>query len=486
MNTRAESPRVAFVVDHPQRDLAGVVLTAFEMCQRGATCHLVPLNVQHREIWSLAPQMVVLNYLRRNNERFGKQLMEAGISLAAMDTEGGVWPDVEHYAEILWQDAEVRRRVQLACMWGPHLADAMVERGTLARSQVAVTGCPRFDLYHPLWNGVTESTRDRQVPRVLINTNFSISNPRFATPEENARHLQEHLGWPGERLKDYVEAEEQAISLVIALARDLHRDYPSIEIVLRPHPFENLERYRVPLGDAPRIRIENATPVQGEIAAASVVIQRSCSTAIESGLAGVPTLSPQWVPAPWLMPTAESVSDSCASYQDLRERLDAVFHGSYRSPDVIQTAIGEVVREWFYRNDGLAHDRVSKALLQSLNGNGHVDRRRCLRHLCGLDGSSGFGAGRLGGELRYALGLSPDWSFMQFRRMPNTEWTRTGKYFGVPEVEELVGSIQRARATRGEDTRPVHVRAARQTGEYLRPHEGHSVTLFCDHATVAA
>ena len=142
------------------------------------------------------------------------------------------------------------------------------------------------------------------------------------------------------------------------------------------------------------------------------------------------------------MPTAESVSDPCASYQDLRERLDASLDGSYRSPDAIQAAVGEVVREWFYRNDGLAYDRVSTALLQSLNGNGHVDRRTCLRHLCGLDGSSGFGAGRLGGELRYALGLSPDWSFKQLRRVPNTGWTRTGKYFGVPEVEHLVASIQ--------------------------------------------
>lgn len=477
---RPSAPRVAFVVDHPQRDLGGIVLTAFEMCQRGATCHLVPLNVQHREIWSLAPRMVVLNYLRRNNEQFGRQLTQAGITVAALDTEGGVWPDVETYAELLWQDAELRRRVPLLCMWGPQLANALIDSSTFTRNQLAITGCPRFDLYHPLWQGVTEKAPDQPVPTVLINTNFSVSNPRFATSEENARHLQEHLGWSSERYQEFVDAEQQAIALIIEMARHLHRDYPSVQIVLRPHPFENLERYREPLRDAGRIRIENATPIQREIAAATVVIQRSCSTAIEAGMAGVPTLSPQWVPAPWVMPAAEAVSDPCESYQDMRQRLDAVFEQAYRSPDAIQAAIGEVVHDWFHRNDGLAHERVSSALERLLPETGHVDVRRCLRHLCGLDGSSGSGATRIGGELRFRLGLSPDWSFRRLRRMPNTEWTQTAKYFGVREVEQLTGNISQVRAARGDGTRPVRVLAAREVGEYLRPHEGHTITLRCD------
>jgi surface carbohydrate biosynthesis protein len=472
--------RVAFVVDHPQRDLGGIVLTAFEMCQQGATCHLVPLNVQHREIWSLAPQMVVLNYLRRNNEQFGRHLIEAGITVAALDTEGGVWPDVETYAELLWQDAELRQRVPLLCMWGPQLADALVESGTFTRNQLSITGCPRFDLYHPLWHDVTEKAPEQPVPTVLINTNFSVSNPRFATTEENARHLQEQLGWSFERYKEFVDAEQEAIALIIEMARQLHRDYPSIQIVLRPHPFENLDRYREPLKHARRIRIENDTTIQREIAAATVVIQRSCSTAIEAGMAGVPTLSPQWVPAPWVMPAAEAVSDPCESYEDMRQRLDAVFDDAYQSPDAIQAAIGDVVRDWFHRNDGMAHARVTGALQHLLPKNGHVDRRRCVRHLCGLDGSSGLGATRIGGELRYLFGLSPDWSFRQLRRMPNREWTRTAKYFGVPEVERLIGNIRGVRAARGDQTRPVLVLAARDTGEYLRPHEGHAITLRCD------
>jgi hypothetical protein len=180
------------------------------------------------------------------------------------------------------------------------------------------------------------------------------------------------------------------------------------------------------------------------------------------------------------MPAAEAVSDPCESYEDMRRRLDAVFDEAYQSPDAIQAAIGDVVRDWFHRNDGMAHARVTGALQHLLPANGHVDRRRCLRYLCGLDGSSRLGPTRIGGELRYRFGLSPDWSFRRFRRMPNTDWARTAKYFGVADVERLIGNIREARAGRGDRTRPVQVLAARETGEYLRPHEGHAITLRCD------
>jgi len=46
-------PRIALIVDHPQRDLAGLVLTAFEFCQNGAVGHLVPAADRGRGIWAL-------------------------------------------------------------------------------------------------------------------------------------------------------------------------------------------------------------------------------------------------------------------------------------------------------------------------------------------------------------------------------------------------------------------------------------------------
>ena len=68
------SRRVALLVDNPYRDLPGLVLVATRLCQEGVICYLVPFNLQGSEIWALAPDFVLLNYLRTVNEGFAHQL----------------------------------------------------------------------------------------------------------------------------------------------------------------------------------------------------------------------------------------------------------------------------------------------------------------------------------------------------------------------------------------------------------------------------
>ena len=60
------SPRICLVVDHPDRDLDGLVLLATRLAGLGAEAFLVPLYHLY-EIPFLAPDFVVLNYLRPSN-----------------------------------------------------------------------------------------------------------------------------------------------------------------------------------------------------------------------------------------------------------------------------------------------------------------------------------------------------------------------------------------------------------------------------------
>lgn len=91
--------RIALVVDHPQRDLPGLLLVAFELCRRGAVCHLIPLNLQEREIPALAPDFVLLNYVRMFNYELGRKLVRARVPIGMLDTEGGVWESPGSYTD---------------------------------------------------------------------------------------------------------------------------------------------------------------------------------------------------------------------------------------------------------------------------------------------------------------------------------------------------------------------------------------------------
>ncbi|MBW1856432.1 MAG: hypothetical protein JRJ00_17540, partial [Deltaproteobacteria bacterium] len=136
--------RIALLVDNPYRDLPGLVLVAWRLCQNGATCYLVPVNLRNNEVWSLAPDFILLNHFRTIYEDFVKNLMEAGILVGILDTEGSVFspvpteanirlnnhvqnkqetiPAMEEYALSMVHDKQLRHKVATYCAWTPTFA----------------------------------------------------------------------------------------------------------------------------------------------------------------------------------------------------------------------------------------------------------------------------------------------------------------------------------------------------------------------------
>jgi surface carbohydrate biosynthesis protein len=483
--------RVALVVDHPDRDLAGLVLVALELARRGVACHLVPMNLQAREIWALAPDLVLFNYLRASNEVFGRQLAEAGIAFGVLDTEGAIWSTPEEYASLLWKDAALRRQARCVCMWGASLAAFVVGQGLYSDEQVVVTGCPRFDLYAAPWRRLREDVDEalrRPARRILINTNFSVSNPRFTTADKCVAMHHTVLGYSQAELRHVVDAEAAAIRAVGSMAARLGDRFPELEIVIRPHPFEDPAPYESAAARRRNVRVNQIESIQAAIFGACAVIQRSCTTAVEAGLAGVPAFSPQWIAAPFLMPLAEAASVPCASFEDLTMHIGAIVDGTYRTPPETSRAIDDVMRECCVAADGQAHRRVSDAVFRALErlalapapasesealsvsslaavsqaaataAPSRIDYRRCRQRLYGLDAladaSLGASPDPLSGAVRTArpegalaraarharlrLGLSPEWSFTRMREVPAQDWMNGRKHFDAALVQRLV------------------------------------------------
>jgi len=476
-----KSPRVAIVVDQPQRDLAGVVLTAMELARSGAVCHLVPGNLKKWEIWSLAPDFVLMFCLRRGYERFIEQMVAAGVGFGLMDTEGGVWPNPEEYGALLVAPS-LLHQAAVACMWGQGLSRYALGAGLLREDQVRITGCPRFDFYHPAWRSVLKdgaSTNGHK--RILINTLYTEANPRFGTHEKMHEHMTKLFGWSEERAQWSLDTERRAIALILEMVRALSRDFPEAALVLRPHPFEGVELYRDQLAGIPNLEINDSGPVQSQLFRASVVIQRSCTTAVEAGLASVPTLSPRWVPAVYEMPMAEAVSVPCADYDALRSTVSDVLSGTHQASPRVREDLAKVVGEWFHRIDGESYRRVSDAILASLPEHRRVDRRACERILYGVDGGTESVGARTTSRVRLALGLSPFFSFTRLRDDITDEgWSQSGLFFGVEDVQTLVEKIASAKRERGGAVRPMRVELARDRGEQTRGYPGHSVTLALD------
>lgn len=461
--------RIALVVDNPSRDLPGLVLLGSRLATGGATVYLAPMNLQAQELPALGPDLAVLNCLRRTNQELAAALLDAGVRLAVLDTEGGVMESPGTYRRVMAEDAELRARVGRVCFWGERLARAAREGAWYPDGAIRVTGAPRFDLYAPPWR---EAARERSPrppdlagPVVLVNSSFTLANPRFQTADEEAEMLVARLGLDRAKVEHRLAAERAGLAGYLRLAPRLARRFPGATIVYRPHPFERIETYRELEGVLPNLRVIPEGTVEGWLLESRAVIQLSSTTAVEAALAGVPSLSTDWLPTWHRLEPVEAVSLSCAGEEDLEDRLEELLDGTGAPP--LTARAREVVREWFFELDGDAHRRVASALRELVEGSGGStgpDRRLCRRLHYRPDREGP--RQRASSSLRRSLRLPRSWSF---RRMAVAggapRWDRSRKAFD----RRTVASWLEAFARRDPDLARVSARPAGAAHDYLVP-----------------
>ena len=164
--------RIAIIVDSPYRDLPGLILVALRLCNEGATCYLVPMNLLWTELVGVKPDFVLVPHLKPDSEDWVGTLLNAGIRVGLLDTEGGYYSEngessvenpetkggasefyknLKAYAITIATKPEIRYQLSFFCSWGPQLARYASKVGWYKEEQIVVTGLPRYDLYASPW-----------------------------------------------------------------------------------------------------------------------------------------------------------------------------------------------------------------------------------------------------------------------------------------------------------------------------------------------
>ncbi|MGH8555552.1 MAG: surface carbohydrate biosynthesis protein, partial [Gammaproteobacteria bacterium] len=358
-----DKPRIALIVDHPLRDLGGLCLVAWELARSGAEAYLVPFNWQTREVLALAPDLVVLNYLRPNNESFVDALIAANIGYAMLDTEGGFYGDLAKYGQVMSRNSAHLRALRCMCVWGRKMYDYLAAHPDLTPAQLVITGLPRFDLYAPWLHDVAIGFLPREwrepKPLFLINTKISIANSQFQSRQKEIETYVRVLGVPRADVDRHIALGERAIEQICELAAGLGTRHPRAAVMIRPHPHERLQTYSDLLGDAPENVVVNCEGgVTPWILRSSALIHRQCTTAVEAALAGVPAIAPQWLSTSADVPDAEAVSHRCDSTQELDDLLNAAQRGALPPATGSAAILERIVDDWLFRIDGLSHKRA--------------------------------------------------------------------------------------------------------------------------------
>jgi len=471
--------KIALIVDNPLRDLPGLVLVGAHLVNAGATVYLVPMNLQQWEVFTLAPDYVLVNYCRKNNQALIERMQAAGIRVGVLDTEGGVLVSLESYGQTLATSAKVRASITSFMTWGPLLGDFAVQSGWFTPDQVTVTGCPRIDFYNESWRDaaldLSDIPGDPSLPLVMFNSNFSLSNPQFYTPKEERTQLIRRFGFSAAEIDEWQEANRSAMEGLTSLANALAERFPQVRFVFRPHPFENLKPYEKLLGPMQNLQLIREGTVDGWVLRSAAVIQRGCSTAIEAAMAGSVAISPSWLPTREVE-AVNAVSYSCDTTEEVARLLEQVLSGTFTASQSKRQALAKVVSDWFSSVDGKAAERVALTILAGMpNKRDDSLAMRCARALYGLD--AGFRQ-KVVGTIRRAFRIRADYSFRPWDNK-RSDWEGSPKAFGKTYVERIANAVVSASAsTAGAGLRQISVVPAAEASTGRLRYPLRSVTLL--------
>lgn len=425
--------KVIFLLDNPLRDLPGLVLIASQCAENNIDVYLVPMNLAYynrlEEVLRICPDAILMNYLRVSNSGFVKSINQLGIPIFVLDTEGGMLTDCSIYTRNLDKLRDLYRIIVRYFSWGRTLADFLVEKQAYRPQQVQITGSPRHDFYVKPWKAVALKGNDfptapDRAQIILLNSNFPTINPAFQDARSEKDNLVRLHGLTEEEAEGICRTQEQALKDFVEIANTLAREFPKATVVFRPHPFESEEPYKRLLDRRENLVLIKKGTVDGWILKSACVVQRGCSTAIEAGIAGVPTLSPLWVPMHLPQPAAESVSVPCSSLSSLVDSVRSVLAGTFEVPNAAKENIGLVVENWFHCRDGQAHHRVAGGLVEAVQLGG-LSKETAGKVKSLYRSFMSFSLReRVKGLIGALAGWEPDWAWVNLRQKSKAATTR--------------------------------------------------------------
>ena len=196
---------------------------------------------------------------------------------------------------------------------------------------------------------------------ILINTNFSFTNPKYNTPEKEFEELINKEGYDEKFAKDlFNQTIETSIKFNEVILK-LVNDFPQIDFIIRPHPFENPDQYISLIKNKNNIQLKQEGTVFSCIAQSDLLIHQNCSTAIESLLIGIEPLNWKWISGRLLrQPVSEKVSTNNESYVQIYGAVAKLNNGLRLTVSkTIEKERKKIIEDWFYKADGKASERVA-------------------------------------------------------------------------------------------------------------------------------
>ena len=225
-----------------------------------------------------------------------EKLINKGFKITSIDEEAGL--DIDGYDEFSKSRFSEKTMEQTSAIfgWGDEDVKSLKNVYTKYSSKIYKTGSPRADLWKPFFSnywGVPRETPKR--PFLLVSSNNSSAT--YPHPFHELVKLRSELGYykrmPELLKKDFGQISEEFLKVYsfIEAIQFLAKNNNGYDIVLRPHPAENIDAWKFFLKDIPNVYVIHKDSISAWVNNAFAVMHNGCTTALEATISGKPVVT---------------------------------------------------------------------------------------------------------------------------------------------------------------------------------------------------
>jgi surface carbohydrate biosynthesis protein len=289
-------PPLIIPVENQTRELDAKLLLALVAAERGFPVVLGSRTHVHFEIASLPLGIYLAKSMRTLSERMFTIMRRLGMDIVAWDEEALIHAPPERFYKrgISTKAMELTSAV---FAWGPDNVDLFRECPGYSGVPIHATGNPRFDLMRaevaPYFEPEAQAIRERYGNFILVNTNFGTVNQynRNVGFRPGAKNGPERASdaYPAELAQHRLALFHSFLEMIPRLADA----FPSLTIIVRPHPVEGHGRWREAAEGRSNVQVVHEGNVIPWLLSAKSVIQNGCTTGVEAFILRTPCVAYQ-------------------------------------------------------------------------------------------------------------------------------------------------------------------------------------------------
>ena len=287
-------------VEISSRELDAKLLLAIIAASRGhdvLVSHLTEIMLGFKS-GLLKPGIFHTTSLAPSNDKIlrHKKIKDNGSKITSIDEEGGlIDKGYDKFSKLRYSEKTLEQSAAVFG-WGSEDTETLKRVYPNQSQKIFNTGSPRADLWRSNFLKYWGSPKNiPKRPYLLISSNmFSVS--RFRPFYQNIEHLK-NLGFfqrdPEfffDQFKMEAEDSQKTLNFIYAI-NHIAKHNNGFDIVLRPHPVENIDAWKIFLEDIPNVFVNNNHSITPWINNSFAIMHNSCTSAIEATISGKPIIT---------------------------------------------------------------------------------------------------------------------------------------------------------------------------------------------------